>query len=71
MRVQEHLAQFIGDAFGADDRDLIGHLADSSCSRWLNVKLKPGCEAHGSQEAQLVLGKSLPRIADRADDAVA
>ena len=67
--IDEQFPQFLGDAFGADDADLRRHGADGGGGGRLDVQLEARGHAHGAQQAQLVLGEALGRVADGAQNA--
>ncbi len=64
----EEFSELFADAFGSDDVDFAGVLANGSQGLWFNCVAETGGETHGAEHAEFVFGETAGGIADGADE---
>ena len=63
----EHVAEFLGDAFGADAGELVGVGSDGVGGCGFDLECEPGGKADGAKEAEVILLEASVWVADGAD----
>jgi hypothetical protein len=70
IRGEQNLAEFVADPLRADRMNLGSQLKEGAPGSRINGESESGCEADGTEQAELILGKALGGIANGPDEMI-